>query len=134
MKENIVSIDFYGSGITYPLQIGARGGIHQSTGVQKIEESIQIILGTQYGERLMRPTFGCNLKSLVFAPNNDATANLARYYVEDGLSQWEPRIDVLDVLVENDNQNGLLIIEINYRLHSTQQVQSITVPFSLEAP
>ena len=35
-----MSIDFYGSGITYPLQIGTRGGIHQSTGVQKVEESI----------------------------------------------------------------------------------------------
>ena len=129
-----MSIDFYGSGITYPMQPGTSGGIHQSTGEQKVEESIRIILGTGYGERLMRPTFGCNLKSLVFAPNNDATANLARYYVEDGLSQWEPRIDVLDVLVENDNQNGLLNIEIHYRLRSTQQVFNTTVPFSLEAP
>lgn len=129
-----MSIDFYGSGITYPMQIGTSGAIHESTGAQKVDESIRIILGTGYGERLMRPTFGCNLKSLVFAPNNDATANLARYYVEDGLSQWEPRIDVLDVLVENDNQNGLLIIEIHYRLHSTQQVLSTTVPFPLEAP
>ncbi len=129
-----MSIDFYGSGISYPLQIGARGGIHQSTGVQKIEESIRIILGTQYGERLMRPAFGCNLKSLVFAPNNEATANLARYYVEEGLSRWEPRIDVFEVLVKNDDQNGLLLIEIHYRLHATQEVRSISVPFSLEAP
>jgi phage baseplate assembly protein W len=129
-----VSIDFYGSGITYPLQIGARGGIHQSTSVQKVEESIRIILGTQYGERLMRPTFGCNLKSLIFAPNNEATANLARYYVEESLSQWEPRIEVFEVLVENDNQNGLLLIEIHYRLRATQEVQSLTVLFSLEAP
>jgi Bacteriophage baseplate protein W len=129
-----VSIDFYGSGITYPLQIGARGGIHQSTSVQKVEESIRIILGTQYDERLMRPTFGCNLKSLIFAPNNEATANLARYYVEESLSQWEPRIEVFEVLVENDNQNGLLLIEIHYRLRATQEVQSLTVLFSLEAP
>lgn len=129
-----MNIDFYGSGITYPMQPDVSGGIHESTGVQKVEESIRIILGTGYGERLMRQSFGCNLKSLVFAPNNEATANLARYYVEDGLSRWEPRIDVLDVHVKNDNQNGLLNIEINYRLHATQEVRSTTVPFSLEAP
>ena len=129
-----MSIDFYGSGITYPMQVGARGGIRESTGVQKIEESIRIILGTQYGERLMRPRFGSNLKSLVFAPNNAATANLARYYVEEGLRQWEPRIDVFEVLVENDNFNGMLLIEIHYRLRATQDAHTMIFPFFLEAP
>jgi phage baseplate assembly protein W len=129
-----MSIDFYGSGITHPMQVGTGGGIRKSTGVQKIEESIRIILGTQYGERLMRPQFGCNLKSLVFAPNNAATANLARYYVETGLSQWEPRIEVFEVLVENDNANGRLLIEIHYRLQATQEINTLTFPFSLETP
>ena len=129
-----MSIDFYGSGITYPMQPGTSGGIRESKGVQKIEESIRIILGTQYGERLMRPRFGSNLKSLVFAPNNAATANLARYYVEEGLRQWEPRIDVFEVLVENDNLNGMLLIEIHYRLRATQDVHTMIFPFFLEAP
>ena len=129
-----MSIDFYGSGITYPMQPGTSGGIRESTGVQKIEESIRIILGTQYGERLMRPSFGSNLKSLVYAPNNAATANLARYYVEEGLRQWEPRIDVFEALVENDNLNGMLLIEIHYRLRATQDIHSMIFPFFLEAP
>ena len=129
-----MSIDFYGSGITYPMQVGTRGGIRKSAGVQKIEESIRIILGTQYGERVMRPRFGSNLKSLVFAPNNVATANLARYYVEQGLRQWETRIDVFEVLVENDNLNGMLLIEIHYRLRATQDAHTMIFLFSLEAP
>jgi uncharacterized protein len=129
-----VSSNFFGAGIAYPLQIGTSGGIRASSGVQRIEESIRIILGTQYGERVMRPRFGCNLKSLVFAPNNEATANLARYYVQQGLSQWEPRVEVFEVLVVNDNQNGLLLIEIHYRLRATQEIHSMIVPFSLEAP
>jgi len=115
------------------MQLSTGGGIHESSGVQKIEESIRIILGTQYGERLMRPRFGSNLKSLVFAPNNEATANLARYYVTEGLRRWEPRIDVLEVLVENDNRNAMLLIEIHYRLHATQEVRIMIFPFSLEA-
>ena len=83
--------ELYGRGLSFPLQLGPTGGISESAGVRKVEEAIRIILGTQYGERVMRPTFGCNLRSLVFAPNNTATANLARYYVEEGLKQWEPR-------------------------------------------
>lgn len=130
----MVNSNFFGNGIGYPLQIGTSGNIRESTGVRRVEESIHIILGTSFGERVMRPTFGCNLKSLVFAPNNETTANLARYYVQQGLNQWEPRIEVLDVLVENDNPNGLLLIEIHYRLRTTQQIHSLTIPFSLEAP
>jgi phage baseplate assembly protein W len=125
--------EFYGRGMSFPLQLGV-AGIRESVGVQKVEESIRIILGTQYGERVMRPRFGCNLKSLVFAPNNVSTANLARYYVQEGLAQWEPRIEVVEVAVENDNLHGMLRINITYRLRATQDVHNLVYPFYLEQP
>ena len=125
--------DFYGHGMSFPLQLG-QTGIHESNGLQKVEESIRMILGTQYGERIMRPRFGCNLKSLAFSPNNASTANLARFYVHDGLQQWEPRIEVVDVIVENDNANGALLIDITYRLRATQDVRNLVYPFYLEQP
>ena len=93
-----------------------------------------MILGTQYGERVMRPRFGCNLKSLVFSPNNTATANLARYYVEEGLRQWEARIELVNIVVENDNRQGALLMHITYRLSATQEVRNMVYPFYLELP
>jgi phage baseplate assembly protein W len=117
------------------VRIGMTGGFEEASGVRKIEESIRIILGTQQGERVMRPTFGCKLKSLVFAPNNEATANLARHYVVEGLDQWEPRIEVLDVTVERDvtmRQLGVMQISILYRVKATQMKQSMIYPFYLE--
>ena len=125
--------EFYGRGMSFPLQLGV-AGIRESASVQKVEESIRIILGTQYGERVMRPRFGCNLRSLAFAPNNASTANLARYYVEEGLAQWEPRIEVADVTVQNDNLRGMLLINITYRLRTTQDVHNLVYPFYLERP
>jgi len=126
--------EYYGRGVAFPIGIGPTGGLAESAGVRKVEESIRIILGTQHGERLMRPDFGCNLKSLAFAPNNAATASLARFYVNEGLKRWEPRIDVLDVVVNNDNLNGVLLIQISYRLRASQDVQSLIYPFYLEQP
>jgi phage baseplate assembly protein W len=124
--------DFLGKGFAYPLQISPRGGIKESGQEQKIRESILTILGTQHGERLMRPNFGCNLQSLVFAPNNAATANLARYYVEEGLTIWEPRIILDEVIIENDNLNGRLLIHIHYKIKSTYEQQNLVYPFYLE--
>ncbi|MFG1817783.1 GPW/gp25 family protein [Kribbella sp. NPDC049174] len=120
-----------GRGLAFPLRISGTG-LAESAGVARVEESIRIILGTQYGERVMRPEFGANLKSLVFAPNNATTASLAGYYVTDALARWEPRIDVLDVLVTNDVDEARLVIEIQYRLRATAQEHQFVLPFLLE--
>jgi phage baseplate assembly protein W len=98
-----------------------------------VAESIRLILGTQYGERVMRPTFGCNLRSLAFAPNNAATANLARYYVAEGLARWEPRIEVLEVTTGIPvGEPHIMVIQITYRLRATQDVHNLVYPFYLE--
>ena len=126
--------EFYGRGLAYPLQISAKGGLAESAGMHKIEEAIRVILGTNYGERVMRPRFGCNLKNLMFAPNDSATANLARVYVEEGLRRWEPRIELMDLRIQNDNRQGCLLIDITYRVRATQDVASLIYPFYLEQP
>jgi hypothetical protein len=122
----------YGRGMTFPVQAGP-AGISQSAGLDKVEQSMRLILGTRYGQRVMRPRFGCNLGSLAFAPNNASTANLARYYVAQGLADWEPRIDVIDVTVTNDTASNRLLIDITYRLRSTRDVRNLVYPFYLEA-
>nr|WP_269330255.1 GPW/gp25 family protein [Kineosporia babensis] len=106
----------------------------EATGVAKVEESIRVILGTQPGERLMRPQFGANLRSLVFAPNNSATAGLAAHYVREALNRWEPRIEVLDVVAENDQTAAALVINVHYRLRATAQEQVLTYPLALDDP
>ena len=128
-----MNTEFYGRGMTYPLQLGV-AGISESAGERKVEESIRVVLGTQYGERVMRPRFGSNLRSLAFAPNNVTTANLARYYVAEGLAQSEPRIEVVDVTVANDTVSGFLLIDISYRLRTTQDLRNLVYPFYLERP
>jgi phage baseplate assembly protein W len=120
-----------GRGLAFPLRTGVRG-LGESTGIARVEESIRMILGTQYGERIMRPAFGANLKSLIFAANNATTASLAAYYVKDALDRWEPRIDVLDVLVTNNVTQDRLDIEIRYRLRATAAEHLFVHPFALE--
>ena len=127
-----MNTDILGKGFAYPLRINPRGGIQETRYAQKVKESLLIILGTQHGERIMRPTFGCNLRSLVFAPNNVATANLARHYVEEGLRLWEPRILLDEVLVENDRSEARLLINVRYRLKATYEPQNLIYPFYLQ--
>lgn len=123
----------YGRGLAHPLRLGVNG-LAESADVAKVEESIRVILGTQRGERIMRPQFGSNLKTLAFAPGSPSTANLARYYVTEALTQWEPRIEVLDVQVTSDTRKGsvVLVIDIRYQLRATPGVRNLVYPFYLE--
>jgi hypothetical protein len=128
-----INTDILGRGFGFPLRTNPHGGIQAAQGAQKVRDSIVMILGTQYGERIMRPTFGCNLRSLVFAPNNAATANLARHYVEEGLTRWEPRILLDEVRVEHDRSANRLLIHVRYRLKATYEPQNLVYPFYLSA-
>jgi len=123
---------FYGQGVGFPLTLDVKGRILESSGLPNIRQSVMIILGTQHGERVMRPTFGSNLRSLVFAPNNQQTAALARQYVLDSLQQWEPRITVQSVSVTNQLQRPQLLIDIRYVVKSSLDPHAMIYPFDLE--
>lgn len=100
-----------------------------------VREAIRIILSTARGERLMRPGFGCNLHELVFAPNDGATEARAAFEVREALEAWEPRIDVLDVQARAGGDRGeWLLIEIEYRVRSTDNRFNLVYPFYLDRP
>jgi phage baseplate assembly protein W len=53
-----------------------------------VEQMIFQVLFTAPGERINRPDFGCGLKRLVFAPNNEVSASLAQVAIFQSLTKW----------------------------------------------
>ncbi len=98
----MAGVDFVGAGWAFPLATDATGGVALVVREREIEEAIRLILATAPGERPMRPEFGCRVHDHVFAPINAATAGAIAHDVRYALEQWEPRIDVQDVLVSFD--------------------------------
>jgi hypothetical protein len=122
--------DLIGAGWRVPVGIDGRGGIALSKGIDEIEEAIQIILTTPIGQRVMRPLFGSRIHELVFAPINSGTATAAVHYVREALGYWEPRIDVKDVVVEQDSGHlGCLLIYIVYEIKATHDRRALVFPF-----
>jgi phage baseplate assembly protein W len=82
----------------------------------------------------MRPTFGCRIHELVFAPNTPETLGLARRYVEEALGMWEPRITVVSTVVTADPleaERGRLNIELTYSIRGTKDSRTLVYPFYL---
>ncbi len=122
--------DFLGSGWKFPPRLDARGRIELAHQEQDVEEAIKIILLTNKGERPMRPEFGSELHRLQFAPNDGATAGLARRYVQESLARWEPRIEVMEINAGPDPGNpARLNIDIRYQIRATNSERNLVFPF-----
>lgn len=106
-----------------------RGGIALSRHGHDINQAIRIILATAKGERRMRPTFGCDIHTLVFAPANATTFGLMRQYVREALAMWEPRITVREVNVEPGEVDGRVEIGIVYEMRATKDERTLVYPF-----
>ncbi len=124
--------DIIGSGWTFPPKIDAQGGISLTNDRSELDQAIRIILSTSPGQRVMRPTFGCRLQELVFAPNDSETAAEARRFVEEAIGMWEPRVRIVSVNVGPDpSEASRLVIEVEYQVKATHDKRSLVYPFYL---
>jgi phage baseplate assembly protein W len=100
--------------------------------IKDIGESIQIILSTTPGERIMQPEFGCDLKRLVFEKIDSSLIASLDHLIYHALLNFEPRITYLktEVLEQND-QNGLLHLVIHFTVIITNSRHNIVFPYYL---
>jgi phage baseplate assembly protein W len=124
---------FLGVGWAFP-PCTANGGSTAMAAYEKdVEQAIRIILGTDWGERVMRPDFGAGLNSFVFGQLNQTTLRMVQTRVQDSLIKWEPRIDVEQVKVTVDpSELSKLLIAITYRVRVTNTVHNLVYDFYLK--
>jgi uncharacterized protein len=137
-SENVI-----GRGWRFPIKPGSDGRLHylgkktarlssRGEDAEKIRQSLWLLLSTAPGERLMLPNFGCGIHDLVFEPNTATLRGTVQVKVLETLQRWEPRIDVLDVLVESPPEEGnLLNIRIDYRIRANNSFYNLVYPFFL---
>jgi phage baseplate assembly protein W len=122
--------EFVGRGWAFPLRVDANGQVALVGQEREIEEAIRLILGTAYGERPMRPEFGCAIHDFVYAGSDASTAAQIGFEVRRSLKRWEPRIDVQDVSVTiGDADRSLLYIDIRYSIKGTNDPRNLVFPF-----
>jgi phage baseplate assembly protein W len=124
---------FLGRGLAFPVSVDpGTGAVAMAEYEEDIRQAIRIILDTDPGERVMRPDFGAGLRALVFEPINTHTLALARHRVERALVLWEPRIDSVTVTVTAKARQGLIAIEVRYRVRTTNTFYNLVYPFFLQ--
>jgi phage baseplate assembly protein W len=125
--------DFIGAGWDFPIRVNAKGGIQWSSGPDRIQDAIWIILKTSLGERVMRPRFGSRVNDFVFQSNSSPVRTELVSAIKRALLESEPRIDLEKVRAQTvEDDPGQVLISIQYRLRTTNELFNVVYPFYLE--
>jgi uncharacterized protein len=108
--------------IDFPLRIDGRGRIAATTHDDHIRDLIEQVLFTSPGERVNRPTFGCGLLQLVFAPNSDELATATQFLAQGALQTWLGELIQVEA-VQVTSEDSTLEVTVQYVVRRNQQRQ-----------
>ena len=134
MNEKDLDTLFLGTGWGFPATFNkSKGAVQMVSGVADIQQSLSILLGTTLGERLMHPDFGCKLDRYLYTPINNTIKSIIKDIVETAIIRHEARIDLLVISLNTEEElNGVLLIELDYKIRSTNARSNYVYPFYLE--
>jgi len=92
------------------------GDIKIVTNVASVMGSIDNILRTQKGERVMLPEFGSNLGSMVFENIDDTLMKFIAHDVKESIERWDDRVSVEQVRATTDPDKSAVAIVVKFRI------------------
>jgi hypothetical protein len=96
-----------------------------------IKQSIVNLLLTNKGERFFEPEIGASISELLFEPLDYGVAALIQTKIRDTLTQYEPRINILDIRAEPDEVNNGFEVELIFEVIGREDIPT-NVNFFLE--
>ncbi|RFM32309.1 GPW/gp25 family protein [Chitinophaga silvisoli] len=115
---------FLGRGWSFPPTFNLQtGAVELVSDYEDIHESLNILLSTSLGERVMQPKYGCNLNDYLFEPLSSSMIGYIKDRVQSAILFYEPRIiaDKIDVTADSsfDLIEGRFTISIEYTVPET---------------
>ena len=99
---------------------------------EDILQSLNILLSTRPGERIMNPTFGCDLNQFMYEEISETLFSHMREVISDAVIRYEARIDIENIDIEYDQgEKGALYITIAYQIRQTNSRHNMVYPFYL---
>ncbi|MDB5137809.1 MAG: phage baseplate assembly protein [Mucilaginibacter sp.] len=95
-----------------------------------IQLSLQILLATRKGERVMQPDYGCNLDEMVFEPMTTTFKTYISEMIKTAILYYEARIDLYSVQVDDSQEtNGVILLIISYTVRTTNSRFNFVYPY-----
>ncbi|MBV5348422.1 GPW/gp25 family protein [bacterium] len=125
------SKSFLGRGWGFPPEFNrATKAVNMLEDEADIKSSLEILLSTRLGERVMVPDYGCNLDELLFKPLTLTLKTFVIDLIKTAILYYEPRIDLNKIAIDpTDELEGVLLINLEYTVRATNSRKNIVYPF-----
>lgn len=123
---------FLGRGWDFPPTFKRGSGVQMLDGEDDIRSSLEILLSTRVGERVMQPDYGCNTDNMLFESLSTSFQTFMKKQIEKAILSDEPRIDIRNIdLQMQDPSAGLVLIIVDYVVRTTNTRTNLVYPFYL---
>lgn len=130
--DEIKDRSFLGTGWGFPPTFSKdTGTVSLISDVEDINSSLNILLSTSVGERILQPMYGCNLNELLFEPVTLSMLTRMETLIKDAIIYYEPRIKLIDIELETFENEGKILITVNYMIKGTNSRLNYVYPFYL---
>lgn len=112
---------------------GTNAGVAMVEDDLEIASSLQVLLSTRPGERIMQPLYGCNLSELLFDTLDTRLKTLMVDKIESAILYFEPRITLESVTLD-DSQilEGVVSIQMIYTVKTTNSRFNFVYPYYIQ--
>lgn len=90
------------------------GNLKKVTNIAAIMSSIDNILRTSQGERVMLSSFASKLRSMLFGSMDATLMKFLSREVKEVVEAWDPRVSVVEVAVSADPDNSTFSLSLNF--------------------
>lgn len=103
------------------------GDIRKKSDEAAIKQSLTNLLYTNFGEKPFRPGVGSNLGDLLFEQLDEITRNQLDYSIRTTINNWEPRIEILNLLINDKPDQNTLEITLKYSMLNIIAPATVTI-------
>jgi len=125
---------FLGTGWSFPPEFKkTTKSVVMISDEEDIKSSLEILLSTKIGERIMLPKFGCNVDELLFNPLSTTLKTYVSELIKTAILYHESRIDVEKIdITQGDDINGEVLVVLDYKIRATNSRTNMVYPFYKE--
>jgi len=115
LATNVDSVEEF---IGFKLPITFETNNQSITTLESTKANLTSLLFTTKGERVFQPDLGVNLRTHLFNPISTETTLQIEEDIIEQISIWLPFLEVKNIKTEQQPENNLLKVEINYKFKS----------------
>jgi phage baseplate assembly protein W len=123
---------FLGTGWSFPPTFNkllSEGAVMVSK-EEDIRQSLEILMNTRKGERVMLPEYGCDIHDFLFESINSSKMHLLQEMIRTAILTFEPRIQLHEVIIDHSEYlEGIIRVKLDYSIETSNTRFNLVFPY-----